>query len=219
MSSLLDPLDIYCERLDASFWSEPANAITNASFLIAAFLLARLYIRSGRRDREAAGLIACIAVVGIGSLIFHTFANHLAQIADVAPIVLFVVYYLWVSLRRLTGMGNGKTCATIAAFILFAAQAGAVPPEYSFNGSVAYFPCLAVLLLIAAALRRRKHQAAALLLKAAACFTLSLTFRSVDMMLCPHFALGTHFMWHLLNGAVLYLLGRSVLPQGSAARI
>jgi hypothetical protein len=30
------PIDLYCERTDASFWAEPANALTNAAFLIAA---------------------------------------------------------------------------------------------------------------------------------------------------------------------------------------
>jgi len=34
------PIDLYCERTDASFWAEPANALTNAAFLIAAALIA-----------------------------------------------------------------------------------------------------------------------------------------------------------------------------------
>ena len=32
------PIDLYCERTDAAFWSEPANAISNAAFLIADML-------------------------------------------------------------------------------------------------------------------------------------------------------------------------------------
>ena len=27
-------IDAYCERTDASYWSEPVNAVTNAAFLI-----------------------------------------------------------------------------------------------------------------------------------------------------------------------------------------
>ncbi|NCV65913.1 MAG: hypothetical protein EBW16_06880 [Burkholderiaceae bacterium] len=41
---LLSPIDIYCERLDASFWSEPINAITNLAFIIAGWLLCQLAI-------------------------------------------------------------------------------------------------------------------------------------------------------------------------------
>ena len=33
--------------------------------------------------------------------------------------------------------------------------------------------------------------------------TLSLTFRSVDEMVCRAMPLGTHFMWHILNGVML----------------
>ena len=31
-----EAVDGYCERVDAAFWSEPINAVTNAAFLIAA---------------------------------------------------------------------------------------------------------------------------------------------------------------------------------------
>jgi hypothetical protein len=214
--SIFDPVDIYCERVDASFWSEPFNALTNASFLLAAFLLARLYTRSGRKDHALLGLIACIAVVGTGSFTFHTLANKIAQMADVIPIVLFVVYYLFLSLHRLVGLSVCRTLAGIATFLVFAAQADSVPPEYSFNGSIAYFPCLAALLAIGGILHHRRHPSSAAVLKAAACFALSLTFRSIDMMLCPQLALGTHFLWHIFNGVVLYLLGRSLFTAPPA---
>jgi hypothetical protein len=36
-------------------------------------------------------------------------------------------------------------------------------------------------------------------------FSLSLVLRTVDAAICPAFPLGTHFIWHLLNGLVLYL--------------
>ena len=31
-----EAVDGYCERVDAAFWSEPINVVTNAAFLIAA---------------------------------------------------------------------------------------------------------------------------------------------------------------------------------------
>ena len=42
------PLDFYCERTSAAFWAEPFNAVSNASFLVAAALL---LVRLGR-ERE-----------------------------------------------------------------------------------------------------------------------------------------------------------------------
>ena len=50
-----------------------------------------------------------------------------------------------------------------------------------------------------------------LLLAATGIFTISLFFRTIDRVICPSFPAGTHFVWHLLNGAVLYLSIRAVL--------
>jgi hypothetical protein len=52
---------------------------------------------------------------------------------------------------------------------------------------------------------------------AALLFAISLTLRSVDMALCPAFPLGTHFAWHILNAAVLYILLRTAIAARSEA--
>jgi hypothetical protein len=44
---------------------------------------------------------------------------------------------------------------------------------------------------------------------------LSLTFRSIDMALCDTLPHGTHFLWHLINGGVLFLLVRAVMPRSN----
>ncbi|MEL7215701.1 MAG: hypothetical protein AAGJ96_07195, partial [Pseudomonadota bacterium] len=50
----------------------------------------------------------------------------------------------------------------------------------------------------------RKHPATAQgLLIGVAILSLSLTFRTVDEAVCNALPLGTHFMWHILNGAML----------------
>ncbi len=41
-------IDIYCERLDGTFWAEPINAVSNIAFIIAAILAARLVIQRNR---------------------------------------------------------------------------------------------------------------------------------------------------------------------------
>src|SRR5687768_3925034 len=217
-TSILAYVDNYCERTAAGLLNEPLNAITNASFLIAAWMLFTLYRASRQKDREMETLISCIALVGFGSLAFHTFANFLAMMADVFPIVIFTCYFLWVAFRRLMAWNRLAAFAGVVAFLLVGAKMDSVPADYSFNGSVAYFPCLAALILMGWHLRRRQHPSAALLLKSAGCFTASLTFRSIDMAVCSAFPIGTHFLWHSLNGVVLYLLGKSLLKQAPAQR-
>jgi hypothetical protein len=56
----------YCERVDAAFWSQPINAMTNAAFLIAALWAWR------RPDLPVMGrvLAVILALIGIGSCFF-----------------------------------------------------------------------------------------------------------------------------------------------------
>ena len=45
---------------------------------------------------------------------------------------------------------------------------------------------------------------------AAAAFCLALFFRTIDLWVCPSWPLGTHFLWHLFNGSVVYLAMRGL---------
>lgn len=210
MATPFFPMDIYCERTDIGLWNEPLNAASNLAFFIAAALLYKLYKANNTKDPESALLIALVAVVGLGSFLFHTFANQLTLLADVIPISILVLFYLWVGLRRLLGFGALKTALLLLVFAAAAVLTSWTPDAYRFNGSVAYFPCLAAIVLIALNLPRG-HAARPPILQAAAIFALSLTFRSLDMAVCPGLAIGTHFLWHLLNGVVLYLLVKPLL--------
>jgi hypothetical protein len=213
MTSVFDPVDIYCERTDIGLWNEPLNALTNISFFIAAWLLYRAYKTAGVRDREAVGLIACVALVGLGSLLFHTFANPLAEWADIVPIGAFVYFYLWLALRRLLGLNRIKAAANLIIFTLLVVLTDYIPVGFRLNGSITYLPCLIAILSIATHLRRRSLEAAATIWDAGLVFALSLTFRSIDMMLCEYLPLGTHFFWHIINGIVLYKLTFAVLKS------
>jgi hypothetical protein len=58
------------------------------------------------------------------------------------------------------------------------------------------------------------------MLGAIAVFFAAYTARSTDMPVCNDFSLGTHFLWHLLNATLLYLLVRLAILKvpGAAAR-
>ena len=95
-----EAVDLYCERTDASFWSEPVNALSNAAFLVAAALALDLWRRGDRKDWPALALIVIVAAVGVGSFVFHTVATRAAILADVIPIAVFIYGYLLLALRR-----------------------------------------------------------------------------------------------------------------------
>jgi hypothetical protein len=219
----------YCERgLDPAFWAEPFNAISNAAFLIAAAGALGAWLRQpgGMRGAVELGLIGIVAVIGVGSFLFHTFATRWAMLADVIPITLFMIVFLGYALRRFVGFGWIVCLAGLALFIgaLFLAESWKCGERPCLNGSLGYLPALAVMALIGGWLGWRRHPAAGLLLAGAALFAVSLTFRTLDRSICPMTAfagarsLGTHFVWHLCNAALLLLLLLAAIRHGRSAQ-
>jgi hypothetical protein len=51
------------------------------------------------------------------------------------------------------------------------------------------------------------------MLVAAGLFVVSLIFRIVDLDICAAWPLGTHFLWHLFNAAVLYTVLRGAIAE------
>jgi hypothetical protein len=212
----MDPwqrLDLYCERTDASFWSEPANALTNAAFLVAAVLVWRG--AAGARDRRL--LAALIALIGIGSFLFHTFATVWAAWLDQGPIALYIYAFLWLFLARVAGLPWWGALGGLGLFAVASRVLTAPFPPGSFNGSYVYFPALAALALLAAYAWRRGHGGAGRLAAAAGLFAVSILFRSVDELVCGSWPLGTHFAWHCINAAVLYLTATALRQPARAS--
>src|SRR6056297_3307258 len=194
--------DGYCERTDFSYWSEPVNALTNAAFVIAAIWMWRRVRGQGMPLAEA--LCAILFAIGVGSYLFHTHATAWASAADVLPIVLFILVYVYAANRHYWGLGQGGALLATAAFLPYAAVTvpafGALP---FFEVSAAYWPVPLLIALYAAALWRRHPRTARGLAAGAGLLVASLAFRSVDEALCGALPLGTHFLWHVLNGAML----------------
>jgi hypothetical protein len=207
------PLDLYCERTDASFWAEPVNALSNVAFLIAAAVAFRLWRRGDRDDWRALVLIGVVAAVGIGSFVFHTVATRAAILADVIPIAIFIYGYLLLALVRFLHLKVVAAGAIVIAFAAGAQALAASAPPRLLNGSVGYLPALAA--LIAVALAAGEPGTRRSLRLAAAVFAVSLAFRTADIAICPEFPLGSHFVWHVLNAVVLYMLLRAAIVARS----
>jgi Ceramidase len=208
-----EPISLYCERTSPAFWAEPVNAATNVAFLIAAALALALWRSQERKDPATAALIALTAVIGLGSFAFHTLATKGAALLDVIPIALFVYGYLLLALRRFLQLSLVATCVILVGFIIASRALASVVSSDVLNGSLEYLPPLAALITVGLLLRRNGTGRSILL--AAALFTLSLVFRTIDRDVCAGFPLGTHFVWHLLNAAVLFFLLRTAITGRS----
>jgi hypothetical protein len=219
------PIDIYCERLDASFWSEPLNALSNLAFILAALWGAYEARRRGIRRFELWLLIVLAFCIGIGSFLFHTFATGWAAAADVIPIVAFVLSYICVASLLLAGPSRVRV-ATIAGSVialiillgfganwLASSSPGAIRVFERFNGSDQYLPALAAMIIFSVGALALRHPVRWWFTGATVVFIVSLTFRTVDAGLCEAWPHGTHIFWHLLNGATIALLLQALIRQ------
>jgi hypothetical protein len=209
----------YCERIGDHLWDEPWNAVTNGAFLLAALAAFLLWRRAGGRDRPVLLLIGLVGAIGIGSFLFHTAPQPWTLAADVLPIQLFAFSYFALALARFVGLGPAATALGTGAFFVFALSLGwgaasILPP--GLRGSAGYAAFLLGLGGMAGVLWRRdgSRQTARIIALAGLVFALSLTFRTLDGPLCDAIPLGTHWLWHILNATVLYLLLRAAILQG-----
>jgi len=209
-----EPLDRYCERLDSTFLSEPFNLFTNLAFILAALSLWRDLRKIPLRDRRPGSffLVAMIFIIGLGSSLFHSIATRWAQMADVIPIAIFVLSFLYCSFRWEIGAGLVGSLGLMLGFGALSAAAAALSDHDVANGSEMYFGTWITLFglgcyLLGKPMVRQRW----LTMGASLCFSASMVMRPVDMRICVWMPVGTHFMWHILNGLTLYLVTKSYI--------
>ena len=202
--SWFEPTDNYCERLDASFWAEPLNALSNAAFILAGLLLLSQWLK-GPRQVSALLLTLNILVIGLGSFLFHTFANRWSELADVLPITVFIHLYFLLALKRFLGLR--WWIAGAATLTLLAASPLIGQTLLPLAGSSAfYLPALLAIFGVATAARTKNRTVSSSLVITGCLFAVSIALRDADVPLCASLPLGTHMLWHTLNAVVLYRL-------------
>ena len=209
--------DYYCERIgtELNLWGEPINAITNLAFFIAAYVVYAEAKRRDRLDAPVVTLIVLIACIGTGSTLFHMFATFWALATDVIPIYITMVFYFGLILRYAYGLGLTASIIGACAFVPFAAAMGFLLANTAIGEiNAGYVSALLLLIGNAAILGRRSHPIAAWLAAGAAVFAVSITLRTVDLAVCSSFALGTHFLWHILNGVLLATVAVGFVRHG-----
>ena len=211
-------VDLYCERIGPGFWAEPLNAVSNFAFVAAGLIGAQAARRRGAMD-PLIGMLCTLAVaIGIGSFLFHTVAQRWAGLADVIPILLFILLYLYASAQRFFELrwfvAIPATAVAFAAALSLRGAVIALNGGKSLNGSEGYAPAFALLAGAALGLAIMRHPVAGRIALGAGVFALSLTARTVDSSICPTFPVGSHFAWHLLNGTMIGILLLALVHYG-----
>ena len=207
------PVDHYCERTSAALDAEPVNALTNAAFLLGAWAAWHLLNRVPEATPRAALrlLILFMASVGLGSFLFHTVGTRWAELGDVAPIGLFLVVYMWIFLSHFFTLNFIEKVLVLALVFGAAAYGELEVPGDVLAGGALYVPILTALIVLGLLLVRRAPIAGFAMIAATSVWMISLIVRMLDNPVCAAFPLGTHFLWHLTNAIVLYLLTSIVI--------
>ena len=201
MSTWFNSVDIYCERLDASFWAEPINAISNLSFIVAGLFLWRL------RSLRSALMAILMVLIGLGSFSFHTYANRLTGLLDVLAIALYLVAFSYLIPRRWSSSSVliqvGSVLLLIVSIFLAHLLMSHLKPALPWLPPGIYLGAWLALLIYALVTQHLNKPAARFLWLAVIVFPFSLLSRQLDMPLCDSIG-PTHWLWHLLNGLTLY---------------
>ncbi|WP_245153488.1 ceramidase domain-containing protein [Chlorobaculum sp. 24CR] len=199
----------YCERSGAGLFDEPINLLTNLSFIVAAWFVFRLM-----KERDAFGsgnvtLLALMVSIGLGSALYHSFAARWAAACDVFPIFAYQITFLWLYMTRVVRLGGLRSVLLTTGFLLVSLYA--LSFKGALNGSVLYLPAISSVMIVAVYHYFSKKAEPMMGIYALIVFAVSLFFRTIDATLCPVWSYGTHFLWHLFNGVLLYLTSRIII--------
>jgi Ceramidase len=199
----MDIMDAYCERVGPGLFAEPLNAVTNISFIIAAWAAWILATRTGAQTAGIRTLAGIGASVGVGSILWHTLANSWTLYLDIIPIIVFISWYIWLYTRHVMDLPRRRAALSVAAFLT--ATAVVIPYSTVLHGALVYTPALLVVLTLGIHRARSRTTAPYALLVGAGVYATALFFRTIDNEVCQTVPIGTHFIWHTLIGLVTYV--------------
>jgi hypothetical protein len=201
MGTWLNSIDIYCERLDASFWAEPFNAISNLSFILAGCLIWRI------RSPHSTPMALLMILIGLGSFSFHTFANRLTGLIDVLGIALYLLVFAFLIPKQWSRSSIliqfGSVLLLVIGIVFAQLLTSYLKPVLPWSPPGIYLGAWLSLIIYALVTQYSHTLAARYLWLASIVFPFSLLSRQLDMPTCD-FIGGLHWLWHLLNGLTLY---------------
>lgn len=205
-------IDLHCERIQDGLFEEPLNTLTSLLFIPLAVMLWRQLAKQPNRPAGIVFLIIMVALIGIGSAVFHTTARMWGALADALPIAIFALGYLYLFNRHVLGFRLVGILLSVAIFIaanvIFKMNVHKAP-----DGYLSLIPTLVLYLFYAFYMLAVKNPSGKITLLAAVLALMAINFRIYDRQLCEQITFGTHFMWHSLMAIFCYLGVREVIKH------
>ncbi len=207
----------YCERQGPGVFAEPVNAITNAAFLIAGLLALREIQKHTEVSPGTQALPWMLAIVAVGSALYHTIRNPYTLVIDAVPLFAFILWAIFLLLRQ--GLRTERPAAIIVtAFVALEILLSATVPREFLNGSTRHAVALAFSGFVVLIIARRFGNIAWRAVPVLSFYALAVICRTVDPLVCPSFPIGTHFLWHVFGAtASFFVVHLIVIVEMSAA--
>jgi hypothetical protein len=201
----------YCESPIFSSFFEPLNTVTNLFFMIVGCILIVQLRRKGKLDSKAIYLSSLMILIGFGSFAWHFYRSDITLLADSIPIAIFVISYLYFYLAHITKKNIYRLLLFLGFFIytpILTIFLNRHSGDLFGNGGAGYIAAISYFLLLQIFNYINSIPVISRSLLIILIFSISIFARQIDMYACEKIAFGTHFLWHILNSLVLYLMIR-----------
>lgn len=199
---------VYCEEASLGSLLEPFNAISSLAFVVVAYLLYRSFGSVREIRTSYFPLVIATALVGIGSVSWHTTRHVATFLLDVVPICILFILLLY-GLAELI-FGRKHALFVLVSFVVVQSAFFVTLPNV-LNGSVPYLISLVLFAALAIMLSKRMPGADNGLAWSLAVFGFSILFRAIDRTLCMWVPFGTHFLWHVGSAVAIHFGVRTIL--------
>ena len=203
-----------CERHALGFMAEPLNVLSSFAFIAVAIQIYRYYKKEEDLERkwiwDIHALTFITFMIGMNSVIFHAFPTPTTELMDTLAIVLFIMIYFWSVLFRI---GRCNLFQASICFIAFLGFSHILVHQFprALNDSIGYLSSMIALIMIAVHLHLKARPSSQYFMLAAITGVCSLFCRAIDKAICPMLPVGSHFVWHVLNATLLYILLKQLI--------
>lgn len=203
-----------CERTMHGPMAEPLNVISSLLFMIVAIATYRYYHRNEDIQRrwiwDIHVLTVLTFIIGLNSMVFHSFPTPTTELMDTVPIVMFIMIYFTSVLFRIGRCTLFQAGICLIAFVGFSHMLVSQFPR-AMNDSIGYLSSMIALIVIAVHLHLRARPSSQYFMLASLIGVVSLFCRVIDREVCDVFPFGTHFLWHCCNATLLYILLKQII--------
>lgn len=215
MDSLLNnilPLYSYCESA-GGLVAQPLNALSSVGFWLGAAWM----WRKKDEDDESPGFHQVAAILlfllGLAGMVWHAGGSPWAQALDMFVLfMLMIIIAVTIAndvLRFDLAQGLGIVVSLIVFSALLKNEFLGILPQ---NGGL-FLPLLFFLALAALKIQTVNEEVTVYLLSAAYTLFFGLLARSADLLVCPYFSPGLHFLWHILLVVSVAYVGKTVIAM------